>query len=274
MKWKKGLAALLFASVALAACGAEEEATTEEAVEEQEVTIDTSKENDQYRTYITAQMPDFIADAQLLVAHMEEGKLAEAQKLFPLVTMYYERLQPLVGSLDKIDTAINGPIKEGKEANATGFAKLAHGLFVEQKTDGYVADAKKLVADMKSLEKQVAEVNLEKYNILDGTADMLHATINDRLTKNNVADTELYAVKAQSEAVEELVKIFMARADAAAAAEVVEATAALNDVLAFYEIGKEDYIKYSLFTNAQKAELTDAVKAVDRSFLAMVATIQ
>lgn len=273
MKWKKGLAMMLFASVMLAACGSDEEPAKEDKVVEQEVeAVDLSRENEQFRTFATEQAADFVADTELLASHVKDGKLEEAQKLFPLVTMYYERLQPLNGSFPELHTAIYAPVEDGKAV--TGFQQLAYGLFTEKKTVGYSEVAEQLVVDVKQLVEQLPTLDVAQYDLLMQTVVMLDETLKGRLATNSAADTEIYAVKAQAEAIEEIVKLFMARVDGEKAAKVIDATTALNEVVSFYELGKEDYIKYSLFTNTQKQELVDAVMNVQDAFKDMTATVK
>ena len=88
------------------------------------------------------------------------------------------------------------------------------------------------------------------------------------------AGSHVYDVKANAEAVEQIVKIFMSRADAEQAADVTEKLAGLNDALAYYEVGKEDYVNYSYFTNKQKQELIDAVSDVHEALKKMNESIE
>ena len=120
MKNLTKLMSFLLAASVLTACGQKEEntETVEQPVEEQkeEVIVDVSAEAEQFKTYATEQMADFVTDTELLVSLVEEGKLEEAQKLYPLVTMYYERLQPITANFTELDSKINGELTEGKES--------------------------------------------------------------------------------------------------------------------------------------------------------------
>ena len=273
MKNLTKLMSFLLAASVLTACGEKEEKTetVEQPVEEQkeEVTVDVSAEAEQFKTFATEQMADFVTDTELLVSLVKEGKLEEAQKLYPLVTMYYERLQPITANFTELDSKINGELLEGKESEGTGFNRLAYGLFVEKKTAGYEDVAQQLAEDVKALQTEMKTIDVSKNNVLASAVTMFDQMANVRLTKESYANNEVYAVKAQTETAEQLVKIFMQRASTESAAVATEAIVTLNDVVAYYEVGKEDYVNYSFFTNKQKEELKTAVTNVQTALQQM-----
>ena len=265
MKFKKGLAAIILATAALAACGSdekEEAAVKQEQVEQEQ--IDLTEETEQFRAYAIEQTELFVADMELLVRYVKEGKLEEAQKLYPLVHMYYERLQPMKESFAELDAKIGGVIEEGKEDEATGFRKLEYGLFNEKTTTGYETVAEELLTNVQKLSMEVESVQLDGQQLVNDAVSMLDRVVTSQLTdeETSYAFSHIYDVKANTEAVEELVKIFMSRADTQKAANVTEKLAVLNDTIAYYEVGKEDYVNYSYFTSKQKEELIAAVSDV------------
>ena len=274
MKNNKKLIAALLAGSVLAACGQKEEEQVAEPVEQQEVAIDVATEAEQFKAFAMAQMDDFVADTELLAQQIGEGKLEEAQKLYPLVTMYYERMQPLAANFAELDAKINGELVEGNEAEATGFKRIAYGLFIEKKTAGYEEVANELVANVKALQTELESIDVSENNVLASAITMFDEMATNRLTATSIANNEVYAVKAQKEAVEELVKIFMPRVSTESAATTTEAITALNDVVAYYEVGKEDYVNYSFFTTQQKEELIAAVVAVKEALEKMKETLK
>lgn len=262
MTLKKGLAAIILATATLAACGSDEKEEVTEQVEKEQ--IDLATEAEQFRAFAVEQMEPFEADLQLLVSYVKEGKLEEAQKLYPLVRMYYERLQPMKASFAKLDVAIDGAIEEGTEQDATGFRKLEYGLFEQKTTAGYEEVAEELLANVQKLSEEVKSAQIDGQQLVEDTVNMLDEVAKTQLTEEekNYAFTHVYDVKANTEAVEAIVKIFMDRADTQKVADVTEKLATLNDTLAYYEVGKEDYVNYSYFTSTQKEELIAAVSAV------------
>jgi len=265
MTFKKGLAAMILATAALAACGSDEKEEAVEQVEQvEEEQIDLTEEVEQFRAFAIEQMEPFVADLELLVRYVKEGKLEEAQKLYPLVHMYYERLQPMKASFAELDATIDSSIEEGKENEATGFAKLEYGLFNEKTTTGYEVVVEELFTNVQQLSMEVESVHLDGQQLVNDAVSMLDGVATTQLTdeETSYAFAHIYDVKANTEAVEEIVKIFMSRADTQKAANVTEKLAVLNDTIAYYEVGKEDYVNYSYFTSKQKEELIAAVSDV------------
>ena len=262
MTFKKGLAAIILATAALAACGSDEKEEVVEQVEQEQINL--TEEAEQFRAFAIEQMEPFVADMELLVRYVKEGKLEEAQKLYPLVHMYYERLQPMKASFAELDASIDGELEEGKEDEATGFHKLEYGLFNEKTTTGYEAVAEELIIDVNKLSMEVENVQLDGQQLVDDAVSMLNQIVTTQLTdeQTSYAFAHIYDVKANAEAVEEIVKIFMDRADSQKAAHVTEKLVVLNDTIAYYEVGKEDYVNYSYFTSEQKEELIAAVSDV------------
>lgn len=274
MTIKKGLAAVILATAALAACGSEKaKETEEEQVVKEE--IDLSSEAEQFRTFAIEQMEVFITDAEMLAGYVKEGKLEEAQKLYPLVRMYYEHLQPMKASFAELDAQIDMPITAGKEEEATGFRRLEYGLFEQKQTVGYEAVVEELVANIKKLNEELPKVELDGQQLVDDTEEMLAQIIDEQLAEKEVsyAGNHLYDIKANIEALEEIVKIFMARAHTEQVEAVTEKVAALNEAIAYYEVGKEDYVNYNLFTSKQKQELIAALSAVHQALEKMNASI-
>ncbi|MGN7477127.1 EfeM/EfeO family lipoprotein [Solibacillus silvestris] len=265
---KKLMTALLAVSI-LAACGQKEDEQAAEPSEQQEAIIDTATETDQFKAFAEKQMDDFAADTELLAAYIKDGKLEEAQKLYPLVTMYYERIQPLAPSFPKLAAKIGGELAEGKETDTTGFQRLAYGLFTEKKTAGYEETANELAANIKALQTELPAIDSSENNVLASAVAMFNNMANDRLTSSSIAGNEVYAVKAQTEAAEAIAEIFMPRVSAESAASAAEAIAALNDMSAYFEVGKEDYVNYSFFTSKQKQELQTAVANVESALQQM-----
>lgn len=270
---KKIMTALLAVSV-LAACGQKEEEQKAEPVEQQEAVIDVSAEAEQFKSLLAGEMDSFVTDIELLATAINEGKLEDAQKLYPLVTMYFERLQPLAPSFQELDEKIKGDIVEGKETDKTGFQRIAYGLFGEKKTAGYEGIAEELVADVKSLQADFATIDVSETNVLASAVTMFQDMANNRLTSPGIAGNEVYVVKAQTDAAEDLMEVFVPRVSDESAEDASNAITKLNEIVAYYEVGKEDYVNYNLFTTKQEQELITAVTNVEAALQQMNESIK
>lgn len=250
----------------LAACGSNKEEKPK--VVEQVIPVDLTEATTAYKTEALMQMTLFTEDIMLLEQYINEDKLEEAQKLYPLVHMYVERLQPLKTSLSDEFEVIDATLQEGKEQDGNGLHAVEYGLF-EGKATADVKDAMAaLVKDVKELTNELAQSQLNGQEVLIGTSAMLQETIEHKLagTENSYAYTQVYDVKATVEGTLQVVDAFKKHAGATETDLLVSKLTSVNEVIAYYEVGKEDYVNYSFFTSKQKQELTQAMKEVKEAF--------
>lgn len=276
MKYKWLAAVAVTSTLMLTACGTDqEEAAEEKVVEEEQQAIDLSKEANVFKAYALEQMDLFVEDAKLLKQHIDEEKLEEAQKLYPLVRMYVERLQPLKTSFAAEFAMLDGKVKKGKEEDIAGLAKVEKALFADKSASAAAKEIEEVVKMAEQLASQLEAATLDGTAMLEDTDEML-ANLATQLNGGEVsyAFIDVYETKANVEAVEQMVAAFMSRAETATAAKLTEETVALNKVIEFYEIGKEDYIKYDIFTKTQKEQLLTAVNNVAAAYKEMKETIK
>lgn len=271
------MALTMTSALFLAACGTDEAKESEdknEEVVEQEV-IDLTKEAETFKTYAAEQMPLFVEDLKLLKQQLDENKIDDAQKLYPLVRMHVERLQPLKSSFVDEFKVLDGKVVKGKEADVAGFAKVEQVLFADKSVVSATKELEAVIQAAEALAGKLETATLDGQKVLADAEAML-ADAEKQLNGSEVSFVaiDVYEVKANVEAIEQLVPAFMARAKTATAAKLTEETVAFNKAVEFYEIGKEDYIKYDIFTNAQKTELIAAVKKVQTAYKAMKDSIQ
>lgn len=277
MKQKWFMAVTMTSALLLAACGSGSDQTEEPEKEEvvEEEVIDLAKEAETFKSYAVDQTQVFVEDLELLKEQLDQNKLEDAQKLYPLVRMHVERLQPLQSSFADAFSVLDGKVEKGQEANIQGFAKVEKALFEEKSAKNAAAELDVVIEAAKDFALKLDSEKLDGVKVLDD-AEMMLANAEKQLNGGEVSYVaiDLYEVKANVEAVEQLVSAFMDRADTSAAAELTEEIVAFNKVVEFYEIGKEDYIKYDIFTNSQKTELIDAVKNVNKAFVTMKNSIK
>ena len=264
MKRFKSVAALFVTASLLVACSNEEkvEQSVKESEEQELLPIDAKMEAGKFVSYAIEQNKQFILDTQLLASLASENKLEEAQKLYPIVAAYAQRMKPLMLQLNTKDEAMTSALLE-----------IEKELFEQTSVKNVVPSATALTDTLTSVQEELVKLSPDARMLLSNTNLMLSQTI-ESLSSTSLANAEVYFVKAQTEAIEQLVAAFMTKGDATAAAKVVEQAAALNEVVAYYEVGKEDYVNYSFFTTTQKEELIKAVEALQNAWTAFENTVK
>ena len=170
MKKQKWLAAVTMTSaLLLAACGKDEAEETNDIKEEvvEQETIDLTKEAETFKASALEQMPLFVEDLKLLKQQLDENKLEEAQKLYPLVRMHVERLQPLKSSFEAEFNVLDGKVAKGKEAAVAGFAKVEQALFADKSAATASKELEAVLKAAEDLSAKLETAQLDGMKVLD-----------------------------------------------------------------------------------------------------------
>ena len=262
---------LLMASIALsvltlAACNNDEEKEKEqlEAIEE----IDYTSAASSYKAELMPILTSFVEDVSLLQSYIQEGKAEEATKLYPLVHMYVERLKPLQGNFTEQFEKIDAQVVEGKELEASGLHAIEYALFVKKDVKIVIDTASQLLEDVTALTSEAATTTLDGKAILSDASTMLKDAVEKTLSsdKNNFANSQVYDVQANLEAIEQVMNAYAAHAEEASEKALQQQLDKTLEAVAYYEVGKEDYVNYSYFTSKQKQDLINAFKVTKEAF--------
>ena len=258
------LAGIALCTFTLTACNNEEETKDVEVVE----AIDFTNAASSYKSNIMPILTSFVEDATLLQTYIQEGKVEEATKLYPLVHMYVERLKPLRSSFAEEFKKIDEPAVDGKELEAGGLHAIEYALYVKKDGSTVVSIAEKLVEDVTALTAKAATTTLDGQLILEDTEHMLKEVVEKTLTSvtKNLANAQVYDVQANLEAVQSVVEAYSNNADEKLEQALQEQLTKTLEEVAYYEVGKEDYVNFSYFTTKQMQDLINAFKATSEAF--------
>lgn len=259
------MAGIAVSVLTLTACNNDEETKEQsETVEE----IDYTEAASSYKSEIMPVLTSFVEDVTLLQTYIQEGKVEEATKLYPLVHMYVERLKPLYGNFSEQFEKIDAPIVEGKELEAGGLHAIEYALFVKEDASIVTDIAAKLVEDVTAFTSKAATTTLDGKSILTNTSLMLNETAEKTLTGDivNHANAQVYDVQANLEAVQSVIKTYSMHAEVESEKKLQEQLNVMLEEVAYYEVGKEDYVNYTYFTNKQKQNLIDSFNATKEAF--------
>ena len=258
------MAGIALSVLTLTACNNEEEVKEPEAV----VEIDYTSAASSYKAEMMPILTSFVEDVTLLQSYIQEGKIEEATKLYPLVHMYVERLKPLQGSFTEQFAKIDAQVVEGKELEAGGLHAIEYALFVKKDVTIVTNIAAQLVEEVTALTSEVATTTLDGKVILSETSTMLKEAVEKTLAGNtkNLANAQVYDVQANLEAINLVLKAFAPHAEESSEKALQGQLDKTLEAVAYYEVGKEDYINFSYFTNKQKQDLISAFKATKEAF--------
>jgi len=183
--------------------------------------------------------------------------------------MYFERSEPIAESFGDLDPRIDGRLadiqEEGKgEEEWTGYHKLEHALWVENKTAGYEKIADQLLADAKELHALVQTVEVTPDLMITGAVDLLNEVSTSKITGEEeiYSHTDLYDFKANIEGAEKIFEILRPKLEAKdkdLVATLDEKFKAVDDLLAQHATADGGYVSYKELTEENTKALAAAV---------------
>lgn len=274
MKKRVLLSVLVVGGLLLAGCGNTDEVkkdnksvTTETEAATQEV--DLSKELSAYQEFALEQMDQFLLETEKFVKLIKSGDIEGAKAAYAPARMYFERSEPIAESFGDLDPRIDGRLadiqEEGKgKEEWTGYHKLEHALWVENKTAGYEGVADQLLADAKELHALVQTVEVTPDVMITGAVDLLNEVSTSKITGEEeiYSHTDLYDFKANIEGAEKIFEILRPKLEAkdkALVATLDEKFKAVNDLLAQHATANGGYVSYEELTDENTKALATAV---------------
>jgi iron uptake system component EfeO len=140
----------------------------------------------QYRTYVEAQIAQLLAGTQRFVAAIEQGNLAEAERLFGPVRLHYESIEPVAESFPGLDSAIDAridsPTVAGDVSKWTGFHRIEQYMWSKNTLEGVTPLATRLLANVQTLNDKVSTLPLAATQLINGSVELLNEITNVKIT--------------------------------------------------------------------------------------------
>ena len=272
--------------------------------------VETSQEDDaviaQYIGYVKSQTEELVPQVQEFVDAYKAGDDEEAKRLFPLVRISYERIEPTAeqfGDLDpKIDYRKPGAIEEG--IPFTGFHRIEQDLWLDEAIANYSTPEKdhyskddlvplnekeraeigdQLVADITELKDKVAapEFTLTLADITEGAKGLLDevAAPDGKLPgeENEFGHTDLYDFYANVEGAQVAFDTVRPLAEANGASELVtELDDRFADMFALldeYGSYDEGFVFYDTVDETERADLAASLSALSEPMSKLTAAV-
>ncbi|TQR37153.1 EfeM/EfeO family lipoprotein [Lysinibacillus sphaericus] len=273
MKKNSLLSVLVAGGILMTGCGNTDEAKKEDkpATEQAEkgTKVDLSVETAAYQKFALEQMDQFLLETEKFVNAFKAGDIEKAKAAYAPARMYFERSEPIAESFGDLDPRIDGRLadiqEEGKgEEEWTGYHKLEHALWVENKTTGYEAIADQLLADAKELHALVQTVEVSPDLMITGAVDLLNEVSTSKITGEEeiYSHTDLYDFKANIEGAEKIFEILRPKLEAKdkdLVATLDEKFKAVDDLLAKHATADGGYVSYEELTEENTKALAAAV---------------
>ncbi|MDH6180387.1 iron uptake system EfeUOB component EfeO/EfeM [Microbacteriaceae bacterium SG_E_30_P1] len=242
-----------------------------------------------YTAYVKTQAAELVPNVQEFVDAYLAGNDDEARRLFPLVRINYERIEPTAAQFGDLDPAIDyrKPGAEAEGLEFTGFHRIEMDLWLDAAAANYPDETitaldpagraeigNKLVADVTALYDAVHadEFELSVSDITNGAIGLLDevAAPDGKLPgeENEFAHTDLYDFYANVEGAEvaynavRQIALDSGADGEALVAELDEQFAAMKDLLSTYGDYESGFVFYDTVSQSERNELGAQLNAL------------
>lgn len=120
-----------------------------------------------YRDYLEANTDRLVAKTAPFVAAVVAGNVAEAKSLYAAARIPYERIEPVAESFGDLDPEIDARANDVPPSQFGGFHRIEKALWAEGTAAGMTPVARKLLVDVKDLQRKVKTVKLQPAQIVN-----------------------------------------------------------------------------------------------------------
>jgi iron uptake system component EfeO len=242
------------------------ESTTESTTIEVGGSPELDEAADEYEAYVVEQTALLAELTEEFANAVIAGDVEQAKKLYAPARVPWERIEPIAAQLGDYDPKIDAREGDVPEDEWRGFHRIEKALWVENTTEGQEEYARLLLEDVRSLEKEVEELELEPVDLVTGSVELLNEVSAGKITgeEERYSHTDLYDIHANvegSEAAFEELKPEVAGEDMALANDVEEGFDRVYEELDQYRQG-DGWVSYEKLDEADRRALSQKVDAL------------
>ena len=217
-----------------------------------------------YKVYVQGEAKLLVEKTEKFVAAVKAGKVDEAKALFADTRVHYERIEPIAELFNELDPAIDSREDDYKEKAKddafTGFHRIEHALWVDNKIDDKVKEtADKLDKDVKALKAEIDVLSFPPSKVVGGAAALIEEVAGTKITgeEDRYSHTDLSDFQANIDGSQKIVELFrpmIAEKDKALLDTVDANFKQINDILAKYKKG-DGFETYDKLSEADRTQL-------------------
>jgi iron uptake system component EfeO len=142
-----------------------------------------AKATDGYKRYVEGEVAKLLAGTEEFVAALEEGNAARAKELFGPTRIHYEAIEPVAESFGELDPDIDARINDVEhEGEWEGFHRIERTLWEQSTAAGTQAYAKRLLANVETLQRRVKAIELQGAQLANGAVELMNEVSNSKIT--------------------------------------------------------------------------------------------
>ena len=168
-----------------------------------------------YKVYVQGEAKLLAEKTEKFAAAVKAGKVDEAKALFADTRIHYERIEPIAELFNELDPAIDSREDDYKEKAKddafTGFHRIEHALWVDNKIDDKVKEtADKLDKDVKALKAEIDVLSFPPSKVVGGAAALIEEVAGTKITgeEDRYSHTDLSDFQANIDGSQKIVELF------------------------------------------------------------------
>jgi iron uptake system component EfeO len=136
-----------------------------------------------YKAGVQRQADELVAATAAFVAALKAGDTQKAKDLFATTRSHYEQIEPIAESFGDLDPEIDARVNDVADRSQwTGFHRIEQILWQKNTTKGTEEYADKLLADVKKLQSQIPDLELQAAQIANGAVGLLDEVSASKIT--------------------------------------------------------------------------------------------
>ena len=136
-----------------------------------------------YKSYVEAEVTRLREGTARFVTALKAGDTDAAKQLFGPVRAHYEAIEPVAESFGNLDPDIDARINDVEhESEWRGFHRIEKTLWLQHTTSGTGEYAKRLLADVLTLQRKVRTLQLQPAQLANGAVELMNEVENSKIT--------------------------------------------------------------------------------------------
>jgi iron uptake system component EfeO len=136
-----------------------------------------------YRAYVAKEAAALLVGTRQFVAALQRGETQRAKALFGPTRRHYEAIEPVAESFGDLDPAIDARVNDVPSIKQwTGFHRIERTLWMKNTTQGTAPYARKLLADVSTLNGKVNALSFQAPQLANGAVELLNEVAGSKIT--------------------------------------------------------------------------------------------
>ena len=166
----------------------------------------------EYKAYVQAQTDEMIAETTVFTDAVRAGDLAAAKAAYAPSREAWERIEPIAGLIEDIDTAVDARVDDFAgpgDPTFTGWHRLEYILFARNTTRGAARFATGLDEDLASLKNGLAALEIPPAAVALGASELIQEVSEGKITgeEDRYSKTDLWDFNANVEGSRKVIEL-------------------------------------------------------------------